>query len=43
VAALEGAMLLARLHDDPSWFRSAAARLLAGFGAATALFADATV
>jgi TetR/AcrR family transcriptional regulator, transcriptional repressor for nem operon len=31
VGALEGAMLLARSHDDPRRFRSAAERLLSGF------------
>jgi TetR/AcrR family transcriptional repressor of nem operon len=33
VSALEGAMLLARAHEEPARFRSATARLLGDFGA----------
>jgi TetR/AcrR family transcriptional regulator, transcriptional repressor for nem operon len=43
VAALEGAMLLARLHGDPSRLRSAAHRLLADLGVTAAMPAKAAV
>ncbi len=43
VAALEGAMLLARSHGDPSRLRSAAHRLLADLGVRAPVVSDATV